>query len=182
MDRVTDQELSDIEARCGRASPGPWTSIVEGRDQQGGSSFILTGPPGREGADMELVGATDDEQDFIAHARQDIPRLLAEVARQRQSFPITSRKMETRMDRVTDQQLEEIEARSRRVPPAPWRWIEGEDRLSGRNFIDLGPASAGGGEVEVLGATPADLDFLAHARQDLTRLLAEIRRVRAEHE
>ena len=36
------------------------------------------------GEDIELTGATDADQDFIAHMRQDMPRLLAEVQRLRQ--------------------------------------------------------------------------------------------------
>src|SRR5437899_266367 len=50
--------------------------VIEGRDHTGGSSFIRT-----EGDDIELSGATTADQDFIAHARQDIPRLLAEIVR-----------------------------------------------------------------------------------------------------
>jgi hypothetical protein len=76
-------DLASIEARCDRASPGPWRSMIEGRDHTSGSSFIMTGPPGHRGNDIELSGATDADQDFIAHARQDIPRLLAEVRRLR---------------------------------------------------------------------------------------------------
>jgi len=43
----------------------------------------MTGPNDARGADIEMSGATDDDQDFIAHARQDLPRLLAEVRRLR---------------------------------------------------------------------------------------------------
>jgi hypothetical protein len=44
----------------------------------------MTGPPERRGNDIELsAGVPDDDQDFIAHARQDVPRLLAEVRRLR---------------------------------------------------------------------------------------------------
>jgi hypothetical protein len=32
------------------------------------------------------AGATKDDQDFIAHARQDIPRLLAEIDRLKKSI------------------------------------------------------------------------------------------------
>ncbi|WP_312967437.1 hypothetical protein [Acinetobacter gerneri] len=31
--------------------------------------------------DFELIGATIDDQDFIAYARQDIPNLLNEIDR-----------------------------------------------------------------------------------------------------
>jgi hypothetical protein len=35
------------------------------------------------GDGIEMVGATPADQDFMASARQDVPRLLAEVARLR---------------------------------------------------------------------------------------------------
>jgi hypothetical protein len=55
---------------------GPWKSYLEGREKMSGSDFIMTG-----GEDIYLTGATVSDQDFIAHARQDIPRLIAEVER-----------------------------------------------------------------------------------------------------
>jgi len=73
MREIPEEELREIEARCERASPGPWHSFIEGRDHTSGSSFIMTGPDDARGADIELSGATDDDQDFIAHARQDVP-------------------------------------------------------------------------------------------------------------
>jgi len=76
---ITDKELEEIEARVNSAQPGPWKAIIEGRDQESGSSFILTGGDGdNRGEDIYLDGATDDDYDFIANARQDIPRLLQE--------------------------------------------------------------------------------------------------------
>jgi len=81
--QITSEKIAEIQARCDRASLGPWKSMVEGRDHMSGSSFIMTGPPNARGADIELSGATGDDQDFIAHARQDVPRLLEEVRRLR---------------------------------------------------------------------------------------------------
>jgi hypothetical protein len=75
---LDDIELEAILLRCEQATPGPWTSFIEGRDHTSGSSFIRT-----EADDIELSGATTADQDFIAHARQDIPRLLGEIARLR---------------------------------------------------------------------------------------------------
>jgi hypothetical protein len=43
-----------------------------------GSTFIQTG-----GEDIYLTGATVADQDFIAHARQDILDLIAEIERLR---------------------------------------------------------------------------------------------------
>lgn len=81
---LTDQDLKAIEARCLRASKGPWKSWIEGRDHTSGSSFIRTGEPGDSpNSAIELSGATNDDQDFIAHARQDVPKLLEEIERLR---------------------------------------------------------------------------------------------------
>jgi hypothetical protein len=76
---MTDDQFAEIEARFRLASPGPWKSMIEGRDHTSGSSFIMTGGEGARGEDIELSGATPQDQDFIAHARQDVPRLLEEV-------------------------------------------------------------------------------------------------------
>jgi hypothetical protein len=35
----------------------------------------------KRGEDLEIIGATIDDLDFIAHARQNIPALIAEVER-----------------------------------------------------------------------------------------------------
>jgi hypothetical protein len=82
-DALTEEELNAIKARCDAASAGPWISMVEGRDHTSGSSFIMTGPPAQRGGDIELSGATIADQDFIAHARQDVPRLVQEIRRLR---------------------------------------------------------------------------------------------------
>jgi hypothetical protein len=76
---LTDGDLDRIERRCNAATKGPWESFVEGRDHLGGNDFIRTGGMDSESPDIELLGATVDDQDFIAHARQDVPRLLEEV-------------------------------------------------------------------------------------------------------
>ncbi|HEX3860760.1 MAG TPA: hypothetical protein VHY35_03635 [Stellaceae bacterium] len=78
-------ELDEIRQRCDDATAGPWKSFVEGRDHTSGSSFIMTGGGNGRGDDIELAEATTADQDFIAHARQDIPRLLDEIARLRRS-------------------------------------------------------------------------------------------------
>jgi hypothetical protein len=77
---LTNEEIIAITEHCDRATAGPWKSIVEEREQISGSNFIMTG-----GADIYLDGATIADQDFIAHARQDIPRLVAELLRLKQS-------------------------------------------------------------------------------------------------
>ncbi|RTE91464.1 hypothetical protein [Bradyrhizobium sp. LVM 105] len=71
-------EIEAIKARCEQATSGPWRSFIEKRDKFSGSDFIRTG-----GEDIYLSGATIADYDFIAHARQDIPRLIAEIERLR---------------------------------------------------------------------------------------------------
>jgi len=78
---LSDLESKEIRGRCEDATPGPWRSFVEGRDHTSGSNFIMTGTGKSRGNDIELSGATAADQDFIAHARQDVPRLLDEIAR-----------------------------------------------------------------------------------------------------
>jgi len=88
---VTDDELREIEDRLTAASPGPWTSYVEGRDHESGDDFIRVSENDSE-PDLYLaraitggvVPASTADQDFIAHARQDIPALIAEVRRLRE--------------------------------------------------------------------------------------------------
>lgn len=73
---LTTEEIAGMKKRCDLATEGPWKSYVEGRDHSSGSSFIMTG-----GDDIYLTGASVADQDFIAEARQDIPKLIAEVER-----------------------------------------------------------------------------------------------------
>lgn len=75
---ISNEELKSIRERCDLATSGPWKSYVEGREEMSGSDFIMTG-----GEDIYLTGATIADQDFIAHARQDIPLLLDEIDRLR---------------------------------------------------------------------------------------------------
>ena len=77
---VAIEELRAIRARCDAATRGPWRAFIEDRDHESGSDFIMTGGPQDRGPDLEISGATRADLDFIAHARQDIPRLLDLIA------------------------------------------------------------------------------------------------------
>ncbi len=84
---MSDERLNAIRARSRAARPGPWTAIVEGRDQTSGSSFIMIGSGDQRGEDLHLAGedkpVPTPDYDFIAHARQDIDYLLDEIERLR---------------------------------------------------------------------------------------------------
>lgn len=73
-DRISDEDLERIERLCSSATRGPWKAFVEGRDHESGSSFIRTGAD-----DIEMSGASEADYDFIASARQDVPRLVREI-------------------------------------------------------------------------------------------------------
>jgi hypothetical protein len=76
MAALTPEYIEELRTLLSATTPGPWTSFVEGRDHDSGSSFIRT-----DGDDIELTGATAADQDFIARAHQDVPLLLAEIER-----------------------------------------------------------------------------------------------------
>ena len=93
-DDLSEEELRIIEERAAAATSEPWESFVEGRDHMSGDGFIRTGGLDDSSPDLYLshdspdrtgsVPAPVEDQDFIAHARQDVPRLVAEVRRLRE--------------------------------------------------------------------------------------------------
>lgn len=74
--RLTDEELAEIKERAEKATEGPWgvgKPSPNGLNNVGTMSGLLT-------------AQTLEEEDasFIAHAREDIPKLLAEVEYRRE--------------------------------------------------------------------------------------------------
>jgi hypothetical protein len=85
---MNESDLVEIEKRVSSASPGPWKAYVEGRDHDSGDTFIMIGEGAQRQDDMYVfqshagptrIETSDADLDFIAEARQDIPRLLAEI-------------------------------------------------------------------------------------------------------
>lgn len=76
---ITEEELNEIEQRANKAQKSPWKAFIEGRDHESGSDFIMTGFGSENENDIELYGAKKDDYDFIANARQDIPKLINEI-------------------------------------------------------------------------------------------------------
>ena len=75
---ISERELDQMERRSRAATPGPWFSLVVGRDLEAGLNCIEVGYRA-----MEVLGGTVADQDFIANAREDMPRLIEEVRRLR---------------------------------------------------------------------------------------------------
>jgi hypothetical protein len=89
-EEVSEAELDEIEQRADAASPAPWQAFIEGRDHSAGDTIIRIGGLDISMPDMYVYfsspGPTtepvpDADLDFIAHARQDVPRLVREVRR-----------------------------------------------------------------------------------------------------
>jgi hypothetical protein len=82
---VTDLDLEAIKARAEAAGPGPWYSAP---DLPPRSHLHAVCRGAGASTDGLIVGTTMSaaEADFIAHAREDVPALAAEVARLREAL------------------------------------------------------------------------------------------------
>ena len=72
-DPMTPERLAEIEARANSATEGPWWLAHPG--------LIYGKYPHHEGYAQAVTKADPPDAEFIAHARTDIPALLAEVRR-----------------------------------------------------------------------------------------------------
>ena len=81
---VSDAELDELRQLCASATPEPWRAMVEGRDHSSGDSFIMIGRDDDRDEDMYVSRdsgpASASDLDFIAAARNYLPRLVDEIA------------------------------------------------------------------------------------------------------
>src|SRR5260221_13725177 len=79
---LTGRRLQAIKERAARATPGPWECQVKGVsttiEAQDGKKWIAQAVLGTYG-----IGNVEANAAFLAHARDDIPTLVAAVERQR---------------------------------------------------------------------------------------------------
>ena len=81
--RVSDAELDELRRLSASAAPAPWRAMVEGRDHSSGDSFIMIG--GDDDRDEDMYVSRDSgpaiasDLDFIAAARNYLPRLVDEL-------------------------------------------------------------------------------------------------------
>jgi len=81
---------------------------------------------------------------------------------------------------MSDKELEEVALRVTNISQGIWTpLIEGKDFASGSSFIMVRHGEKRGEDIEVMGATDADIVFIANAKQDIPRLLDEIKRLKA---
>ncbi len=80
---ITDEVLDHLQALSDAGDRAPWEAVVEGRDQEGGSSFIQVSSGATRGTDIyvqrERVDADAPLLDLIAAARNYLPLLIAEI-------------------------------------------------------------------------------------------------------
>jgi hypothetical protein len=79
---MTNEELQAIRERCEKATPGPWRTV--GKKPGYEVEMIVAGDYADEGEPdlvVEVWASADNKADaeFIAHAREDVPKLLDEV-------------------------------------------------------------------------------------------------------
>lgn len=94
---MIDEQLAEIKARCEAATPGPWA--VGANNPYRDRSAIYQTPDAQKVNPLRWQVAAicrevrQCDSDFIAHARTDIPALLAEVERLRTYIRIAQEHM-----------------------------------------------------------------------------------------
>jgi hypothetical protein len=98
---MNEEQLQAIKERANKATPGPWEEVAES------GQWWITGPV----LEYDFVMSTNTEDikqedvDFIAHAREDVPALITEI-----------RSLRAKLDAYRAEQTEV--ARSMTLPPA----------------------------------------------------------------
>jgi hypothetical protein len=181
-----DADIAAIKNRMYGAKGGNWYADSKVQDPIKGYRSITTNiqhindvDNPNQGKFTFYSGETEADINFIAHARQDIPTLIEEIERLK-----TDKKGIKSL--ISDTELQVLKASCEATTIAPWvSFIEGRDHeLGGSSFIMTGIKKGDyiwdekrGEDIEFDG-TPADLDFIAHARQDIPMLIAEIERLK----
>jgi hypothetical protein len=119
---MADLDLKGIQERCEKATPGPWTHHKDGckcdmvMHKDGPVCNVTKGKWGDEYPTLKMEGTSLDRtvtavmemmeygevpedvflanRDFIAHAREDIPALLAELTHTRQALDAKQKEAE----------------------------------------------------------------------------------------
>jgi hypothetical protein len=89
---ASDFELLTLRELAAGASKGPWRAMIEGRDHESGDSFIMIGEEG-SAEDMyvfrDSMPAAAADLEFIAAARNLVPKLLDEIDQLRRCRDVT---------------------------------------------------------------------------------------------
>lgn len=111
---MTEEELAAIETRCDAATRGPWLLDDSGDIYSAGGTYTKYDREGYlhtewNGAicivDSGVYPPWGDDAAFIAHAREDIPALIAEVRRLQAEIAEASDLLYTYVTRPEDKSL-----------------------------------------------------------------------------
>ena len=80
---MTELDLEAIKARCEAATPGPWHQLFNTTDGPGVGIYKNLD---QRQQSMLACRMSDGDQIFVAHARADVPALVAEVERLREAL------------------------------------------------------------------------------------------------
>lgn len=102
--QMTDAELKEMQERCDKATKGPWFYAEDG-------AIVFSGTPhdAQHICDIRGFGAElpmDDNGQCIAHAREDMPRLLATVAEDKLLMLSSSNKIDELLATVAELRAE----------------------------------------------------------------------------
>lgn len=121
-------DIDAIKARADAATPGPWEAKCI-HVYMGGEGQYRVGPPNRPPSFQGVVSPSDAE--FFAHAREDVPALVAEVERQDEVIRINHDGAD-----YAEQLLEQARAEVARLAAANTHLIKNADALA-EKLIDL---------------------------------------------
>ena len=78
---MTPEQLASIRERAEAATEGPWLQGREKVRYESAREVYTERDPSRTSRDVCRADEADEDAEFIAHAREDVPALLAEVER-----------------------------------------------------------------------------------------------------
>lgn len=130
INRLSNDHIAEIEASANAATPGPWEWSEEDNWLVSGSKSILKPTVYSECARTGIrnygrIIVSEDNKRFIAHARGNIPALIAEVKRLREErrwIPVSERLPEAYEDVLCTNQTD--------------KWVSLGDRASGGMWRD----------------------------------------------
>jgi hypothetical protein len=165
---VTSLSLSEllvqIRARIAAASPGPWRV-----ERENGIAFIRTGQlQGEDRIYLKRDGAPADDKDvtFVAVARNSLPALADALE-------------SNNPHSIAESEIEELQALVDSATPEPWTpHTEDSGPIGGSSVIWVDGTNDVPDLYVLAGdqiASSADYEFIAHSRQDVPRLVSELR-------
>ncbi len=162
------EELSQLKDRAKAASGVSWRAVI---DPTGGRVVEVRYGDGKHetmSLKRDREPASEDEVEFVAHSRDDVLRLTSAMEGS---------------TKLTKSELDEIEERTRRASPGPWRpFLETDGGMAGTNVIWVTDSDNEADLYLWIGnriAPGPDFEFVAAARNELPGLVAAVRQIQA---